>query len=76
MPNCSFHHIIMSEQALIQKEVLARLSGTGLTVGQPKILEYLSEHDGAGAEGNRRRMPHRAGYPDISFKQNGSLRPC
>lgn len=48
MPNCSFHHIIMSEQALIQKEVLARLSGTGLTVGQPKILEYLSEHDGAG----------------------------
>ncbi len=32
---------------MFQKELLARLKGTGLTAGQPKILDYLKDHDGA-----------------------------
>lgn len=43
----SFHYLIMAEQALFQKELLARLRKTELTSGQPKILDYLSGHDGA-----------------------------
>lgn len=38
----------MAEQSLFQKELLARLKDTGLTIGQPKILDYLKDHDGAG----------------------------
>ena len=43
----SFHYLIMAEQAMLQKGLLARLRGSGLTLGQPKILDYLKEHDGA-----------------------------
>ena len=42
----TFHYLIMAEQALFQKELLAKLKGSGLTIGQPKILDYLREHDG------------------------------
>ena len=38
----------MAEQSMFQKELLARLKDTGLTIGQPKILDYLKDHDGAG----------------------------
>ena len=44
----SLHYLIMAEQSLFQKELLARLKDTGLTIGQPKILDYLKDHDGAG----------------------------
>ena len=44
----SFHYLIMAEQSMFQKELLARLKDTGLTIGQPKILDYLKDHDGAG----------------------------
>ena len=44
----SFHYLIMAEQSIFQKELLARLKDTGLTIGQPKILDYLKDHDGAG----------------------------
>lgn len=43
-----FHYLIMAEQSLFQKELLARLKDTGLTIGQPKILDYLKDHDGSG----------------------------
>lgn len=33
---------------MFQKELLARLKDTDLTIGQPKILDYLKDHDGAG----------------------------
>lgn len=31
----------------MHKKLLAYLKDTGLTIGQPKVLEYLSEHDGS-----------------------------
>ena len=36
----TFHYLIMAEHAMIQKELLLRLKGTGLTLGQPKVLDY------------------------------------
>ena len=44
----SFHYLIMAEHSMFQKELLAKLRDTGLTIGQPKVLDYLKDHDGAG----------------------------
>ncbi len=43
----TFHYLIMAEHAMLQKELLSKLKGTGLTIGQPKVLDYLKDHDGA-----------------------------
>ena len=43
----SFHYLIMSEHSMFQKELLMKLKGSGLTVGQPKVLDYLKDHNGA-----------------------------
>lgn len=45
--NQSFHYLLMINQALFQKKVFNRLIEIGLTPGQPKVLEYLSIHDGS-----------------------------
>lgn len=37
----------MANQALLQKKLLNGLSDTCLTLGQPKVLDYLKEHNGA-----------------------------
>ena len=44
----SFHYLIMAEHSIFQKELLNRLKDTGLTIGQPKVLDYLKDHNGAG----------------------------
>ena len=43
----SFHYLLMAAQALFQKRVMGELEGTGLTTGQPKVLDYLGRHDGS-----------------------------
>lgn len=43
----SFHYLLMAEQAMVQKELLNGLSDTPLSLGQPKVLDYLKEHDGS-----------------------------
>ena len=44
----SFHCLVMAQHSMFQKELLIKLKGLGLTIGQPKILDYLQTHDGAG----------------------------
>lgn len=43
----TFHYLLMAEHSIFQKELIARLKGSGLTIGQPKVLDYLKDHDGA-----------------------------
>ena len=43
----SLHYLLMADHLLIQKAFLAAIKETGLTPGQPKILDYLLYHDGA-----------------------------
>ena len=43
----SFHYLLMASQAVFQRAVFARLKDSGLTSGQPKVLDYLKEHNGA-----------------------------
>ena len=37
----------MVYSAFLHKRIFSALKNEGLTSGQPKVLEYLSEHDGA-----------------------------
>lgn len=43
----SFHYLLMANQALLHKKLLSGLKDTELSLGQPKILEYLREHNGS-----------------------------
>ena len=43
----TLHYLIMANQMIVQKALLEQLKDTGLTIGQPKILDYLKEHDGS-----------------------------
>lgn len=44
--NFSLHYYLMACQGLLQKQLFSKLSDTGLTLGQPKILEFLSHSEG------------------------------
>ena len=39
----TLHYLIMANQMLVQKALLEQLKNTGLTIGQPKILDYLKD---------------------------------
>ena len=43
----SFHYLLMASQGLFSRKVMAELSASGLTAGQPKVLDYLGLHDGS-----------------------------
>ena len=45
--NSSFHYLVMAEQAMVQRTLLTRIKGSGLTLGQPKVLDYLKDHNGS-----------------------------
>lgn len=42
----SLHQLLMAAHTLFKKGVFAHLDGTGLTMGQPKVLDRLSVQDG------------------------------
>ena len=44
--NDSFHYLSMANHMMIQKKLMEQLKDTGLTLGQPKVLDYLKDHDG------------------------------
>ena len=43
----TLHYLLMSDHQMIQKALVSSVKDTGLTPGQPKILDYLLHHDGA-----------------------------
>ena len=45
--NQSFHYLLMAEQSMVQKLLMNQLSDTSISLGQPKVLDYLKDHDGA-----------------------------
>ena len=47
MMEVNFHYQIMAVHTEFQKKVLNRLRKAGLTAGQPKVLDYLQDHNGA-----------------------------
>lgn len=45
--NDSFHYLSMANHMMVQKKLMEQLKDTGLTLGQPKVLDYLKDYDGA-----------------------------
>lgn len=45
--DASVHYLSMINHMIVQKKLMEQLKDTGLTLGQPKVLDYLKEHDGA-----------------------------
>ena len=43
----SFHYLSMINHMTVQKKLMEQLADTGLTLGRPKVLDYLKDHDGA-----------------------------
>lgn len=43
----TLHYLLMADHSMLQKALIASIKDTGLTSGQPKVLDYLLEHDGA-----------------------------
>lgn len=43
----TFHYLSMANHSMVQKKLLERVKNSGLTLGQPKVLDYLGEDDGA-----------------------------
>lgn len=43
----TLHYLLMSDHLMVQKALAASMKDSGLTPGQPKVLDYLLHHDGA-----------------------------
>lgn len=43
----TFHYLLMAGHAIYNRKLMELLAGTGLTAGQPKVLDYLGGRDGA-----------------------------
>lgn len=43
----TLHYLIMANHLLFQKQLFAGIKDTELTLGQPKVLSYLKDNDGA-----------------------------
>ena len=41
------HYLLMADHFIFQKLLFGAIKDTGLTLGQPKILDYLKSHNGA-----------------------------
>lgn len=45
--NYTLHYLLMADHALLQKTLFANIKDSGLSLGQPKVLDFLKNHDGA-----------------------------
>ena len=43
----SLHYLLMANHFMILKALVTSVKDTGLTSGQPKVLDYLKDHNGA-----------------------------
>lgn len=43
----SLHYLLMKAHTMLNQKILSQAATIGLSSGQPKILEYLTEHEGS-----------------------------
>ncbi|MDE6665046.1 MAG: MarR family transcriptional regulator [Ruminococcus sp.] len=43
----SLHYLLMKSHSVMQRKIYSEAQKIGLTSGQPKILDYLHEHEGS-----------------------------
>lgn len=42
----TYHYLLLYNQGAFQRLLMPKLAPLGLTIGQPKILDYLADHNG------------------------------
>ena len=47
MSDYSYHYLLLSNHMMLQKKLYTSIKDSGLSIGQPKVLDYLREHDGS-----------------------------
>lgn len=62
----SFHYLLMKAHSVLNRRIAGKASQLGLSPGQPKILEYLSEY----GESNQKTI---ASYCEIEQATAGSI---
>ncbi len=62
----SLHYLLMKSHSIIQRKIYSDAQKIGLTSGQPKILDYLYEHEGS----DQKTI---AGYCEIEPATLGSI---
>lgn len=45
--NHSLHYLLMADHAILQKNLFADIKDFGLSIGQPKVLDFLKDNNGA-----------------------------
>mgnify|MGYP000512008476 CR=1 FL=1 len=70
----SLHYLTMANHLLIQKRILEKVKESGLTLGQPKVLDYLKSHDGASQKENCSGLFYRGGIADFNTEPYGGKR--
>lgn len=45
--NYSLHYLLMVDHIMMQKKLFENINNLGLTLGQPKVLDFLKDHDEA-----------------------------
>ncbi|NDO47000.1 MarR family transcriptional regulator [Clostridium sp. MD294] len=45
--NFTFHYLLMANHLMLQKQLFNNIKDLKLTLGQPKVLDYLRENNGA-----------------------------
>lgn len=45
--NYTLHYLLMADHIMLQKRLLADIKELDLTLGQPKVLDYLKDNNGA-----------------------------
>ncbi len=70
----STHYLLMADHAMLQKLVMSRIKPLGLTTGQPKVLDFLQDHDGAIQKRYRQGLPYRAVLAFYHPRGNGTRR--
>ena len=73
--NDSFHYLSMANHMMVQKKLMEQLKDTGLTLGQPKVLDYLKDHDGASQKEIAAGCLIEAGSLTSDRKKNAQWKP-
>lgn len=58
----SYHYMLMANHVILQKKLFLSLKDTGLTLGQPKVLDFLQEKRRGSPERDCRSLSYRAGF--------------
>lgn len=62
----SLHYLLMKSHSVMQRKIYSEAQKIGLTSGQPKILDYLNDHEGS----DQKTI---AGYCEIEPATLGSI---